>query len=83
MEHDWFILRQYAHDRLEEARAAARSRTLIRAVGPPRRAWYVLGTGLVRLGGWVLARATQPSAELSPALADLRVAPRSSWRKAL
>ncbi len=78
MDDNWYALQQHAHDRLTEARAAARSRTLIQTLAPPHRGWYAFGIGLIRLGSWVLARATEPPPELSRTLATLRATLKTS-----
>jgi hypothetical protein len=77
MDENWYALEQHMRDRIIEARAAARTRSLIRDLAPPRRVRYVLGVSLVRLGSWVLTRATQPPQELTHTLATLRAVLRS------
>jgi hypothetical protein len=71
---NWYAVEQWAHDRITEARAAARSRTLLRELTPPHRGPYALGIGLLRLGGWVLTRHGELPIELSHALANVRAA---------
>lgn len=77
MDDNWYALQQHMHDRITEARAAARARSLVAALAPPHRGWYVLGIGLIRLGSWVLGRATEPPMELTRTLATLRAALKS------
>lgn len=78
MDENWYALQLHVEDRITEARAAARTRSLIAALAQPHRGWYVLGTGLIRLGSWALARATEPPQELVRTLATLRTALKSS-----
>ena len=60
MEENWYAIEQQVHDRLTEARAAARTRGLLRKLSPtPRRAPYVVGIAVIRIGSWVLARAVE------------------------
>jgi hypothetical protein len=78
MDDNWYALQQQMHDRITEARAAARARSLVAALAPAHRGWYTLGVGLIRLGSWVLTRATEPPQELARPLATLRAALKSS-----
>ncbi len=78
MDENWYALQLHIQDRVTEAREAARTRSLIAALARPHRGWYVLGMGLIRLGSWVLARATEPPQELARPLATLRAALKSS-----
>ena len=78
MDDNWYALHQHMHDRINEARAAARTRQLLQALGPSPRGSYVLGLALIRLGSWVLARTAAPSRDLSRSLATLRAALKSS-----
>jgi hypothetical protein len=78
MDENWYALQLHIQDRVTEAREAARTRSLIGTLAPPYRGWYVLGMGLIRLGSWVLARATEPPQELARPLATLRAALKSS-----
>jgi hypothetical protein len=74
MGENWYAVEQEAHDRITEARAAARSRTLIRELTPQHRGPYALGIGLIRLGSWLLSRHRELPTELSRALANMREA---------
>lgn len=78
MDENWYALHVHIQERIAEARAAARTRSLIGTVSSPHRGWYVLGVGLIRLGSWVLARATEPPQEVARPLATLRAALKSS-----
>lgn len=80
MEENWYALQQHAHDRIAEARAAARSRALVRELAPPHRGRYAVGLGLIRLGTWILARGMRLPAEVVRALAALRAATDRSLR---
>ena len=80
MEENWYALEQQAHERLTEARAAARSRTLMREFAPPHRGRYAVGIGLIRLGGWVLAGGMRLPTEVARTLAALRAATDRSLR---
>jgi hypothetical protein len=72
MVENWYAVQQLAHDRLTEARAVARSHTLMRELAPPHRGRYAVGMALIRLGGWLLASGAALPIELSRALAALR-----------
>ena len=63
-------------ERLEEARAAAKRASLLRALRPPRQPWRItLGLALIRLG----ARLLEPYREVVRArLAELGVGLRTS-----
>lgn len=74
MEENWYAVQQHAHDRITEARAAARSMTLARRLAPPHRARYALGVALIRLGSWVLASGMRVPSEVARTLAALRTA---------
>jgi hypothetical protein len=78
MDENWYALHLHIQDRITEARAAARTRSLIGTVSSSHRGWYVLGVGLIRLGSWVLARATEPRQHVARPLATLRAALKSS-----
>ena len=78
MDDNWYALQQQMHDRITEARAAARTQAVLAALAPPHRGWYALGVGLIRLGSWVLARAAEPPQELARSIAVLRAALKSS-----
>jgi len=72
MEENWYAVQQQAHDRITEARAAARAHSLMRELASPRRGRYAVGIALIRLGGWLLASGAALPIELSRALAILR-----------
>ena len=59
MQENWYAIEQQVHDRLTEARAAARTRGLLRTLPPTPRAPYVVGVAFIRVGSWVLARAVE------------------------
>jgi hypothetical protein len=80
MEENWYAVQQLAHDRITEARAAARVRALMRKHAPPHRGRYVVGIALIRLGGWLLASRAALPIELSRALATLRARTERSIR---
>ncbi len=80
MEDNWYALEQEMRDRIAEARAATRTRTMLREVAPPHRGRYAIGIALIRLGGWLLARGVKLPIELSRALATLRAATDRSLR---
>jgi hypothetical protein len=80
MEENWYAVEQHAHDRLTEARAAARSRTLLRELTPPHRGRYAVGLGLIRVGTWVLASGMRLPTEVARTLAALRAATDRSLR---
>jgi hypothetical protein len=80
MEDNWYAVKQLAHDRLTEARAAARAQTLMRELAPPHRGRYAVGIALIRLGGWLLANRVKLPIELSRALATLRAVTDRSLR---
>ena len=72
MEENWYAVQQQAHDRITEARAAARAQSLMRELAPPHRGRYAVGIALIRLGGWFLASGAALPIELSRALATFR-----------
>ena len=74
MEENWYELEQRIRDRLTEARAAARVRTLTQRVAPTARRPNSVGITIIRLANWALARAMQLPLELSRALANVRAA---------
>lgn len=78
MDENWYALQVHIQDRITEARAAARTRSLIETLARPHGSWYVVGMGLIQLGSWVLARATEPPQELARTLATLRAAQKNS-----
>ena len=49
----YYLMERLMHDRLEEARALARSAALAEQHARPRRPLLRLGLGLVRLGSWL------------------------------
>lgn len=74
MEENWCALEQQIRDRLTEARAAARIRTLTAKLAPTTRRPNAAGTTIIRLANWVLARAMRSPRELSRTLAKVRAA---------
>ena len=80
MEENWYAVQQHAHDRITEARAAARVHALMRELAPPHRGRYAVGIALIRLGGWLLASRAALPIELSHALATLRARTERSIR---
>lgn len=80
MEENWYALQQEVHDRITEARAAARARSLARELAPPHRARYAVGVALIRLGTWVLASGMRLPTEVAHALAAFRTATDRSLR---
>jgi len=74
MEENWYAVEQQIRDRLTDARAAARIRTLTQKLAPTARRQYSVGITIVRLANWVLARAMQLPLELSRALANVQAA---------
>lgn len=74
MDESWYIIEQQMRDRLSEARAAARTRSLVRAAAPPHRTRYAVGITLIRLGSWVLTHGIRLPAEVARPLAAFRAA---------
>jgi|HubBroStandDraft_6_1064221.scaffolds.fasta_scaffold885922_1 hypothetical protein len=74
MEENWYALEQQIRDRLTEARAAARIRTLTAKLAPTARRPNAAGTTIVRLANWVLGRPMRSPLELSRPLAKVRAA---------
>ena len=72
MEENWYAVEQQVRDRLNEARAAARTRTLTHGLAPSARGPNSVGITIIGLENWVLARAMQLSLGLSRALANVR-----------
>ena len=72
MEENWYAVEQQVRDRISEARAAARIRTLTRKVAPTARRPNSVGITISRLASWVSARAMQLSLGLSRALGNVR-----------
>jgi len=74
MEEDWYTVEQRVRDRLTEARAAARIRTMTQELAPTARCPSSVGITIIRLARRVLARAMQAPLELSRALVRARAA---------
>ena len=74
MEENWYAVEQQVRDRLNEARAAARTGALNRGLAPSARRPNSVGITIIRLANWVLARAMQLPPELSRALAKVQAA---------
>jgi hypothetical protein len=68
MDENWYAAEQEVRDRLSEARAAARIRTLTQGLAPAERRPHSVGIAFIRLARWVLARAMELASELSRAL---------------
>src|SRR6266446_4718610 len=62
-----YAIAQWAHDRIDAARTAARVHALTRELAP-HRGWYTVALGLIRLGGWVLASAIRRPIEAARSL---------------
>jgi len=78
MDEAWYIVEQQIRDRLTEALAAARIRTLTQELAPTARRRNSVGITIIRLASWVLARAMQLPLELSRALANVQAATKRS-----
>jgi hypothetical protein len=74
MEENWYAVEQQVRDRLREARAAARTRTLIQGLAPSARRPDSITIAFIPLAGWALARALGLPLKLSRALANVRAA---------
>ena len=59
MDENWYAAEQEVRDRLTEARAAARIRTLTRGLHPTARRPHFVWATVRRLVGWTRARATE------------------------
>ena len=68
MDENWYAAEQEVRDRLTEARAAARIRTLTRGLEPTARQPHFVWAAVRRLVGWTRARPT----ELPPAMSGER-----------
>ena len=55
MEENWYAVEQQVRDRLNEARAAARTRALIQKRAPTARRPHYVGITIIRLANWILA----------------------------
>jgi hypothetical protein len=78
MEENWYAVEQQIRDRVTEARAAARTRTLIHGLAPSARRPYSITIAFFRLASWVLARALGLPLKLSRALATSNVGGRNT-----
>jgi hypothetical protein len=74
MEENWYAVEQQIRDRLNEARAAARTRTLIQKRAPTARRPNSVGITIIRLANRILACAGRLPLELSRVLASARAA---------
>ena len=72
MEENWYAVEQQVRDRLNEARAAARTGALNRGLALSGRRPNSIGITIIRLENWTLARAMQLFLGLSRALANVR-----------
>jgi hypothetical protein len=72
MDENWYAVEQEIHDRLTEARAAARIQTLTRGLQPaaPRPYW----AAVIRLARWAWARAMELPPTHSRGVATARAA---------
>jgi hypothetical protein len=74
MDENWYAAEQQVRDRLTEARAAARIRTLTRGLQPKARRPHFIGAAVIRLVSWVWARAIELSPAHSRDVANVRAA---------
>ena len=81
MEENWYAVEQQVRDRISEARAAARIRTLTRKVAPTARRPNSVGITISRLASRVSTRAMQLSLGLSRALANVRAVTKATSRE--
>jgi hypothetical protein len=72
MDENWYAAEQEVRDRLTEARAAARIRTLTRGLHPRVRQPHLIGSAFIRLVSWVRARAMDLSPAHSRGVANAR-----------
>ena len=72
MEENWYAVEQQVRDRLNEARAAARTGALNRGLAPSGRRPNSVGITIIRLENWALASAMQLFLGLSRTLANVR-----------
>ena len=72
MEENWYAVEQQVRDRLNEARAAARTGALNRGLALSGRRPNSVGITIIRLENWALARAMQLFLGLSRTLANVR-----------
>jgi len=72
MEENWYAVEQQVRDRLNEARAAARTGALNRGLALSGRRPNSVGITIIRLENGALARAMQLFLGLSRALANVR-----------
>ena len=74
MDENWYAAEQEVRDRLTEARAAARIRTLTQRLAPAARRPHAVRVAFTRLTSWVWARTIGLPTALSHALANVRTA---------
>ena len=74
MDENWYAVEQEIRDRLTEARAAARIRTLTRELHPRVRRPRVIGPAVIRFVSWVWAHATELPSAHSRGVANVRAA---------
>jgi hypothetical protein len=74
MDENWYAAEQEIRDRLTEARAAARIRTLTRGLRPKSGRPHVARAGVIRLVKWVLTRAVELSSAHSRGVPNARAA---------
>ena len=74
MDENWYAAEQEIRDRLTEARAAARLRTLTRGLRLEVRRPHFVRVAVIRLVSWVLTRAVELSSAPSRRVANPRAA---------
>ena len=65
MDENWYAAEQEVRDRLTEARAAARIRTLTRSLDPSARQLHFVWAAVRRLVGWTRDRPTELPPDMS------------------
>ena len=65
MDEAWYIVEQQIRDRLTEARAAARTRTVTQKLAPTTPRQNFVGITISRVANWVLNRAAVASGALT------------------
>jgi hypothetical protein len=74
MDENWYAAEQEIRDRLTEARAAARIRSLTRGLRPEARRPHFVRAAVIRLVSWVSARAVELSSTPSGGVDNSRAA---------
>jgi hypothetical protein len=70
MDENWYAAEQEVRDRIAEARAAARLRTLTRGLRPEVRRPRFVRAAVTRFVSWVLTRAVELSSATSRGVAN-------------